>query len=509
MQAEAGASQYQSRNSTSASTKELAELEEPVQPQPSTSPRSNHAHARHRVRGPEEIDPVSHVRQFPSTRPPPQFGEMRPGHTPVKRSPSTMPPPHPQHLSSGVAYPEKSPRAMHSTLAIQHQHIVPYQHYAPRVLENFSSHYNPNQYAFSSGWSTPSTDEYPQPIHTSHIPLSHSIGGQEMHYSTPSPYPSSNWANLPQDSAPTASTSSVTPVNHYPPQYVAEQPAVYDEQYVHATYPLAYPVAGTVTHRHISPTGSTELVRSPYTGGSVHHSTPPHTPENPERYTPSPHAGGESSSASLQPQTSGQRYYTHKDQLHFFKEALKLPFSVQLSPFVPQMMYKPHTNSDKRRYVEEVELDPPIYFWAENPTECGISLADALHSRVRRLSGGEDTVLEGRGPSVSIRLEWPGYRQWSRQIPTKDFRTPPGPITKAKLAKNIAKCVQRFILERQSQRIEDDSNERWRVGTSPGTTRLEDLVLVSLHHVSMGSWQPQLRMCRASQTRHAGPSHWT
>ncbi|KAL0580615.1 hypothetical protein V5O48_001440, partial [Marasmius crinis-equi] len=54
---------------------------------------------------------------------------MQPGHTPVKRSPSTTPPPHPQHLSSGVAYPENSPRAMHSTLAIQHQHIVPYQHY--------------------------------------------------------------------------------------------------------------------------------------------------------------------------------------------------------------------------------------------------------------------------------------------------------------------------------------------------------------------------------------------
>ncbi|KAL0571281.1 hypothetical protein V5O48_010686, partial [Marasmius crinis-equi] len=257
-------------------------------------------------------------------------------------------------------------------------------------------------YASSSGWSTPSTGEYPQPIHTPHIPLSHSIGGQEMHYSTPSPYPSSTWANLPQDSAPTASTSSVAPANHYP-QYVAEQPAVYDEQYVHATYPQPYSVAGTVTHRHISPTGSTEL-------------------------------------------TSSQRYYTHKEQLHFFKEALKLPFSVQLSPFVPQMMYKPHTNSDRRRYVEEVELDPPIYFWAENPTECGISLADALHSRVRRLSGREDTVFEGRGPSVSIRLEWPGYRQWSRQIPTKDFRTPPGPITKAKLAKNVAKCVQRFIL---------------------------------------------------------------
>jgi len=166
-------------------------------------------------------------------------------------------------------------------------------------------------------------------------------------------------------------------------------------------------------------------------------------------------------------------------------------------------MYKPHTNSDRRRYVEEVDLDEPIYFWMENPSECGISLSDALHSRVRRLLNREQTVFEGRGPSVSIRLEWPGYRQWSRQIPTKDFRTPPGPITRAKLAKNVAKCVQRFITERQNHPLEDESDAHWRVGQSgagDNSIKLEDLILVSMHHVSMGSWQPQLRLARPLHT---------
>lgn len=68
-------------------------------------------------------------------------------------------------------------------------------------------------------------------------------------------------------------------------------------------------------------------------------------------------------------------------------------------------MYKPHTNSDRRRYVEEVDLEAPIYFWAEGPQECGISLSDALHSRVRRLLYRDEPVFQGRGPSVSIRLE--------------------------------------------------------------------------------------------------------
>ena len=150
-----------------------------------------------------------------------------------------------------------------------------------------------------------------------------------------------------------------------------------------------------------------------------------------------------------------------------FREALTLPRE-GAGPFIPQPMYKPHTTSDRKRYVEEVELEAPIYFVVEHSdNQYGISLHDALHSRVKNLLNRERVVFEGRGPSVSIRLEvsqqhrsysscfivshtsflqWPGYRQWSRQIPTKDFRSPPGPITTAKLAKNVAKCVQRFML---------------------------------------------------------------
>lgn len=84
-----------------------------------------------------------------------------------------------------------------------------------------------------------------------------------------------------------------------------------------------------------------------------------------------------------------------------------------------------------------------------------------------------------------------------------------------KLCKNVAKCVQRFInvrptyfiliisglpklliQERQHCELEDGADSRWRVGDGSHHRglKLEDLVLVSLHHVSMGSWQPQLRL---------------
>jgi hypothetical protein len=65
--------------------------------------------------------------------------------------------------------------------------------------------------------------------------------------------------------------------------------------------------------------------------------------------------------------------------------------------------------------------------------------------------------------------------------------------------------------------IEDDSDARWKVGI--GGIKLDDLVLISLHHVSRGeyctrvlglrisdydsgSWQPHLRLRRPSAILH-------
>ena len=143
---------------------------------------------------------------------------------------------------------------------------------------------------------------------------------------------------------------------------------------------------------------------------------------------------------------------------------------ITLGPFIPQKPYRPHTASDRRRYVDEVALDPPIRFTLRHSSgSCteGIPLNDALHSRFMRLEGRDQQLFVKKGPSISVRLvvshfvgytsrriltssrflytQWEGYSPWSRQIPTRDFRAPPGPITRAKLAKNVAKTVQRFI----------------------------------------------------------------
>ncbi|KAI9511593.1 hypothetical protein F5148DRAFT_1280687 [Russula earlei] len=172
-----------------------------------------------------------------------------------------------------------------------------------------------------------------------------------------------------------------------------------------------------------------------------------------------------------------------------------IPFSEHpRGPMVPQKRYKPHTNSDRKRYVDEVKLEHSITFFMQNPDELGISLRDAMHGRYARLVAREEPMFRERGPSISVRINWPGFQPWSRQIPTRDFRNPPGPITRAKLAKNVAKSVARFIGEHKGRAMEEDGDPAWLVG--PGKIDVFDLVLVRLDHVSKGSWQAQLQLAK-------------
>ncbi|KAI0343081.1 hypothetical protein BDW22DRAFT_1308064, partial [Trametopsis cervina] len=161
---------------------------------------------------------------------------------------------------------------------------------------------------------------------------------------------------------------------------------------------------------------------------------------------------------------------------------------------VPQRTYRPNTQSDRRRYVEEVNLEEPIMFYSLHGDTCGIPCVDALNSKFSNLHGRDDPMFVQRGPSVSIRLVWPGYAAWSRQIPTRDFRSPPQPITRSKLAKNVAKTIQRFIEDMKDKPLEEEADQRYRVGGRHIT--IGDIELVGLQHVSMGSWQAHIRLRR-------------
>lgn len=73
-------------------------------------------------------------------------------------------------------------------------------------------------------------------------------------------------------------------------------------------------------------------------------------------------------------------------------------------PLVPQVHYKPQSQSDQRRYVDEAKLSEPIPFMLMSPESLGVPLRDALSSHLQRLKDKDTTLFHGAGPSVSIRI---------------------------------------------------------------------------------------------------------
>ncbi|KAG2122112.1 hypothetical protein DEU56DRAFT_78395 [Suillus clintonianus] len=176
------------------------------------------------------------------------------------------------------------------------------------------------------------------------------------------------------------------------------------------------------------------------------------------------------------------------------EEDLQLAIFPTGTTVVPQKVYQPRGETERQKYVHTAILSSPIFFYAEKPSELGISLEEILEKNSRRLSDRDDLVFEGGGRSISLRIEWPGYLSWNCQLPTRDYRKTPGPITKARLAKNLATCIRKFVRKMATHHMEAGADPMWRI--SPRRIKFEDLILVSLDHVSQGSWQPQLRLRR-------------
>jgi hypothetical protein len=99
---------------------------------------------------------------------------------------------------------------------------------------------------------------------------------------------------------------------------------------------------------------------------------------------------------------------SQQQQQQYFKEVPADPRNKGMTfsgPFVRQRMYKPHTSADKKRYVEDVQLDVPLLFEVIGQEQLGLPLTEAMQPRGTRLTGGEGLVFEDKGPSVSIRIE--------------------------------------------------------------------------------------------------------
>jgi len=114
---------------------------------------------------------------------------------------------------------------------------------------------------------------------------------------------------------------------------------------------------------------------------------------------------------------------------------------------VPQTLWIPHNRNDFRQHVEEADLQMPIFFIHENG-DLGLSLEDAVngrHSTTGALRDARAQAQLGGKTTTHIRISWPGYEDFKRQVQTRDETPAHNQITVGKFAQHVGRSVDAFL----------------------------------------------------------------
>ncbi|KAH9029308.1 hypothetical protein EDB83DRAFT_2229930, partial [Lactarius deliciosus] len=153
--------------------------------------------------------------------------------------------------------------------------------------------------------------------------------------------------------------------------------------------------------------------------------------------------------------------------------------AVNRGSVVPQTMWSPHTATDWRQYVEEAVLQKPIFFEGVDG-RLGLPLEAAAAGRCHDLRNAQQFAPLGGKSTTHIRIAWPGYKDYKRQVQIRDETSEHNPITISRFAQHIGRSVDAFL--------------RWQIGLS-GIQR-SDIIVIGAVHVSAGSWMPILQLNR-------------
>jgi len=172
------------------------------------------------------------------------------------------------------------------------------------------------------------------------------------------------------------------------------------------------------------------------------------------------------------------------------KPAWLLDYSTrQVGTVVPQRIWSPGYSPDSQRYVHPLKL--PIFFVHKDRVNLGLPLLKAAAGNCETLLDAKAAAPVGNPSTMYIRINWPGYSEWTTQRMTRDQTSEHNTISLEKFAKRLASAVSRFLDEAQSN---DGENPNWRVGVG-GVTK-DQVILIGAVQVSQGSWQPILQLNR-------------
>ncbi|KAF8269740.1 hypothetical protein EI94DRAFT_1573312, partial [Lactarius quietus] len=156
--------------------------------------------------------------------------------------------------------------------------------------------------------------------------------------------------------------------------------------------------------------------------------------------------------------------------------------------------WSPQSAIDRRQYVEQAKLQIPVFF--ENKDGgLGVSLGASSGGQWHALRDENDPAPLGQKTTTHIRIFWPGYKEFKRQIPIRDESRARNPITMAKFVAQVGRTLNTFlqVCELDSGR-NDDRSKIWRIG--PCGIQHSDIVVIGAVHVSAGSWMPILQLNR-------------
>jgi len=157
--------------------------------------------------------------------------------------------------------------------------------------------------------------------------------------------------------------------------------------------------------------------------------------------------------------------------------------------FPPHWVKVPQRDYDQRRKQWSFKQLEPISFSVDGRP--GVNMGDALQKKFENLDGRDDPMLQNTSGAISCRFLFPGYpaNGGSCQIHALDWNRKRRPITRSKLAHEIARKLERYLHD-MARLIPDTSVDRWTIGQ--GSMNIENLFLVRLVSVSKGSFQPEI-----------------
>jgi len=156
---------------------------------------------------------------------------------------------------------------------------------------------------------------------------------------------------------------------------------------------------------------------------------------------------------------------------------------------VPQRRWIPPDEVDIRRHVREGALQLPVFFVNRNGS-VGFWLSDILQGRDRGLSNRDSHAPLGGITTTYIRIHWPGYASWRRQMPTRDETYSRNPITVGRFMKHVGTSVNKFIDHCMADG--PGADPIWAIAPHGITHR--HVKVIGAVHVSAGSWMPIIQL---------------